>query len=439
MLLARIRGTREQLRTLDGSGFRLHRTGVRRISDMVFEVQGVLEEPEAILLELWGYEVVIQGDVKELLSQRLKPVRGRAQPFSSSAELFSSVVGNDGYMEVDYMESWTQNLATVFPNLCSVLKGPNQTWEGRTVSAVHLRAGDESGRPSILFTSGVHAAELGGPDSCICFLYRLINAYVSESSLALGNTTFSADRIQAILNNLDIFVLPCANPDGRTYVQTSQEWWRKNRNPNAGMNAIGVDINRNYDFLWSSGVGSSVMPSDDTYRGTKAFSEPETRNIQWLLDNSSADYFMDIHGPSGVLVYTWGDASDQSRDPDMNFLNPAWDGRRVPPYEEYINPDDSTSVRQLADKIITAVNLVGNGGYIAQQSFTGLYPTTSTSDDYAFSRHLSNPEQHKTYSYTFEYGGSDFFPPYDTMMGIVDEVIAGMLAFCDAVAGTSAK
>jgi murein tripeptide amidase MpaA len=262
----------------------------------------------------------------------------------------------------------------------------------------------------------------------------LINACVTKSSLILGNKTLSADRVQAIVNNLDIFVLPCANPDGRVYVQTNQEWWRKNRNPNVGMKAIGVDINRNYDFLWSSGVGSSFIPTDDTYKGPSPFSEPETRNIQWLLDSSSADYFMDIHGPSGLLVYTWGDATDQSQDPTMNFLNPVWDGKRVAPYEEYLDSQDSASVRQLADRVIGAVNSVGNGGYYAQQSFMGLYPTTATSDDYAFSRHLANPNHHKTYSFTFEYGGGDFFPAYDIMRGIIDEVNAAMLELCDAVA-----
>lgn len=434
MLLARIRGTPEQLRTLEASGLRLHRTGIRKISDTVFEVQGILDEPEASLLELWGYEVIIDGDVKELLSKRLKPARARVQPFDAWAELFSNVMSDNGYMEVAYMENLFQSLALLFPTLCSILKGPNQTWEGRTVSAVHLAAGDQRGLRSILFISGVHAAELGGPDSCIYFIARLINAYVTKSSLVLGNKTFSANRIQAIVNNLDIFVLPCANPDGRVYVQTSQNWWRKNRNPNVGMNAVGVDINRNYDFLWSSGVGSSFIPADDTYKGPRAFSEPETRNIQWLLDSSSADYFIDIHGPSGLLVYNWGDASDQSQDPKMNFLNPEWDGRRVPPYQEYINSDDSASARQLADRIISAVNLVSNGGYYAQQSFMGLYPTTATSDDYAFSRHIANPNLPKTYSYTFEYGGGDFFPPYGAMRAIIDEVNAAMLELCDALA-----
>ena len=81
MLLTRIRGTREQLRALAASGLRLHRSGVRRVSDTLFEVPAVLEEPEAGLLGFWGYEVIVQGDVKELLSQRLKPAKVRAQPF----------------------------------------------------------------------------------------------------------------------------------------------------------------------------------------------------------------------------------------------------------------------------------------------------------------------------------------------------------------------
>src|SRR4029077_1388447 len=121
MLVARIRGTREQLRKLDAAGLRLHRTGVRKVSDSVFEIQGVLEEPEASLLELWGYQVIIAGDVKELLSKRLKPARAHAQPISTSLELFSSVLSNDGYMEVAYMENWSQSLAVLYPTLCSIL------------------------------------------------------------------------------------------------------------------------------------------------------------------------------------------------------------------------------------------------------------------------------------------------------------------------------
>src|SRR5262249_40444608 len=157
--------------------------------------------------------------------------------------------------------------------------------------------------------------------SCTYFLYRLIQAYMKQAPITLGYKTYAANRVRAMLEGLDIFVFPCVNPDGRAYVQTSHGWWRKNRNSNVGMNSIGVDINRNFDFLWSSGIGSSFVPVDDTYKGPAAFSEPETRNVQWLLDRSKADLFLDIHGPSGVLLYLWGDAADQSFDASMSFLN----------------------------------------------------------------------------------------------------------------------
>ncbi|MCI4060391.1 carboxypeptidase, partial [Bacillus cereus] len=60
---------------------------------------------------------------------------------------------------------------------------------------------------------------------------------------------------------------------------SSNTWWRKNRNPNHtnGGNYLGVDINRNFDFLWNSGIGTSDNPAVIIYKGTAPFSEPETR------------------------------------------------------------------------------------------------------------------------------------------------------------------
>jgi murein tripeptide amidase MpaA len=103
------------------------------------------------------------------------------------------------------------------------------------------------------------------------------------------------------------------------------------------MNATGVDINRNFDFLWASGVGSSFFPIDDTYKGTSPFSEPETRNMKWLLEQSRADFFLDIHGYAGQVDQSWGDALNQTLDSTMSFRNPLWDGRRVPPYNTRIH------------------------------------------------------------------------------------------------------
>jgi carboxypeptidase T len=437
MLLTRIRGTKNQLRTLAESSLRLHRSGVRKVREGLFEVPAVLDESEVSLLELKGYEVIVRGDIKDLLSRRLKSAVDRPTSANSPDELFHSVEANDGYMEVEYIENWCSNLARLFPALALSLEATNRTWEGRTSSAIRLRSPGARRRMAVLFTAGVHAGELGGPDSCIYFLYRLSNAYLTKAPILLGNKAFSAEQVQAMVDNLDIYVFPCVNPDGRVYVQSSKEWWRKNRNPTVGMNGVGVDINRNYDFLWSSGIGSSFVPTDDTYKGKAAFSEPETQNVRWFLDSSEADFFLDIHGPSGLLAYTWGDALNQSLDPSMSFLNPAWDGKRTSSYREYLKPSDEVLIRSVGDRIVTAVNTVGKGGYQSHQSFADLYPTTATSDDYTYSRHLADRSQRLTYAYTLEYGGGDFFPPYTAMQGIINEVNAAMLELCDAMVALS--
>jgi len=47
----------------------------------------------------------------------------------------------------------------------------------------------------------------------------------------------------------------------------------------------GVDLNRNWDWHWA-GVGSSQDPCSDTFAGSHAFSEPETRAVSdFILDH----------------------------------------------------------------------------------------------------------------------------------------------------------
>jgi murein tripeptide amidase MpaA len=433
MLLATIRGTKQRLSSLSDIDIHMHRCGIRRIPGALIEVTIAVHENVIPLLAMSGYEFTIQGDVHEILSQRLAPVSPRAADFGSARALFHSVAANGAYMDTAYLGQWTANLADLFPDFCTLIPLPHITWEGRATSAVRLRAGDADHRLSILFTSGVHAGELGGPDSCIYFLYRLINSYLTGAPIVLGETTFNEHHVQDLMAHLDLFVVPCMNPDGRVYVETSKNWWRKNRNPTLGVDAIGVDINRNFDFLWSSGIGSSAHPSTDIYQGAAPFSEPESRNVQWLLETSRADLFVDIHGPSETLVYSWGDAHGQSLDPSMNFHNAAWDGKRHSPYGEYLPAADGNLLRQLGTTMVDAANAVHDGAYICGQSFDALYATSGTADDYAYSLHFIDGSRNKTYAYTFEYGGGSFFPPYDEMQHIIDEVNAAMLALCDEV------
>src|SRR5262245_44361515 len=117
-------------------------------------------------------------------------------------------------------------------------------------------------------------------------------------------------------------------------------WWRKNRRPaprGRGPKSIGVDLNRNFPILWDfkrhfapGTVQSSRKPGDyETYVGPRAASEPETRNVMWLFDRfPNIRFFIDLHSYGETLLYNWGGDENQSHDPEMCFMNEAYDGKR---------------------------------------------------------------------------------------------------------------
>ena len=106
---------------------------------------------------------------------------------------------------------------------------------------------------------GIHAREWGSSDILINFVDLLTDAYRTNSGITQGGKSFTAAEIQRIVDTLDVVVFPQANPDGRHHSMTVDPMWRKNRRPAAparracavgGGDGPGVDLNRNYDFLW---------------------------------------------------------------------------------------------------------------------------------------------------------------------------------------------
>ena len=83
-------------------------------------------------------------------------------------------------------------------------------------------------------------------------------------------------------------LLTMANPDGYNYSRTVDNDWRKNRRPRGkkcpnGEEAVGVDLNRNFDDKWGL-TGASDDPCDRyTYMGHEPGSEVETQAIEKYL------------------------------------------------------------------------------------------------------------------------------------------------------------
>lgn len=436
----------EELRALDKYELDLKHRAARQLADDRFMVPGVLTDEQIRKVEAAGYTVEVVCDLSQVAAERVKEVskvnrfvqaRGVSE-FEERAVL--------GYMTADEVESALINLQMLHPDLVTLIQLPNRSWENRTSRAVRVRAGTNANRVGVLFTGSMHAREWGGSDICITFLVNLINAYRASSTLIYGGKSFSASQIRTILENVDLFVFPDVNPDGKNYSQTFDPsagqaqnfWWRKNRNPNTavGSSTPGVDLNRNFDFLWSSGIGTSSSPSSYTYKGASAFSEPETRNVRYLFETyPNIGYFVDIHSFSGLILYSWGDDNNQQTEPGQNFLNPAHNGKRGIPgdalYREFIATLDNNTAVSLANRMNNALTAVRGKTYTVQQA-VGLYPTSATSDDYAYSRHIVNGLDRKIYAFTIEFG-QEFVPPFSEMSNIIKDVCAAMSELCWAI------
>ena len=137
---------------------------------------------------------------------------------------------------------------------------------------------------TMIITSGVHSSEKIAMFSLLKFLDMLCRDYTHYPQLAY------------IREKVRIIVAPICNPWGMV-------------NGNGRTNVNGVNINRNFDYYWSSAGGNGDVDSGD-YKGTAPNSEAETQHIVKLLDTyKEAKVYMDFHNigmtsEDDVLVYT---------------------------------------------------------------------------------------------------------------------------------------
>jgi murein tripeptide amidase MpaA len=371
------------------------------------------------------------------------------------------------------VESALSFYETTYPTLCNRIELPNKTIENRTCHALRMGLPNAPGNPAGLVIGGVHAREWAGPDIVVSFAGDILKAYTNGKGLQYAGKSFSAADIKQILERSTIVVFPCVNPDGVEFSHTNTALWRKNRNPavsDGDAAKVGVDINRNYDFLWDfkkfynpaawNDSLASDDPSSETFHGPAPFSEPETRNVRWLMDTfAGLRLFLDLHSYTGDVLYNWGDDNNQNTDPAMNFANSAYDGQRGvidTGYGEYLSAADEAATTAIAATIRDAMNAVRGRAYVAKQGI-GLYPTAGASDDYAFARHFVTSGQSKMFGYVIEFnfvGDGDIAnPPTDPFLATGDpaiydltlrDVIPGLIAFslqaprAAAAAGVSA-
>jgi murein tripeptide amidase MpaA len=339
------------------------------------------------------------------------------------------------YRSVAQLDFVMTLLASFFPSLCTRLDLPEPSVEGRSVYGLRLRSGEGAERRGVLVVGGTHARELMNPDMLVELAVDLLVSYETGNDLVLGGRRWPAADVRLILETLDLYLVPCINPDGREHVIGVDDMWRKNRRDNPGTACDGVDLNRNLDLLWGVTEGqTSCQPCTDIYCGPAAFSEPETRNVRHLLDTYRIDCFVDVHSYSELVLYPWGHAPAQTTDPAARFTTlpsgtcqPLADSG----YEEHMDPRDLQRFQTVAQRVVDGIAAVRGRVYTPQTGVT-LYPTTGTHSDYAYSRHIADPTRRKVYGYTIETGPwagnlpDSFHPPNPDP--IKEEASSGVLA-----------
>ena len=264
-----------------------------------------------------------------------------------------------GFFNLDSMYLFLDSLQAAHPTLISEKDSIGHTILGRTQWMYKVSDNPETdeAEPELLFTGLTHARESGGATALLYFIEWLVNSYVAGDSEALF-----------LVDNREIYFVPVVNPDGLaindsdTTARGGGGLWRKNARDNDGNGIFersndGVDLNRNFDFMWGPGHGgSSGFPGSATYRGVSAASEPEIQGLQNFVAGREFSLAFNYHAYGDLLIWPWG------------FLDS--------------ETDDSTLFRELGENLSEFNKYVaGTGGETVR------YTVNGASDDYMYGVH----------------------------------------------------
>ena len=151
--------------------------------------------------------------------------------------------------------------------------GQLATSNHRHLYGIHIYKGQPYGKPRFLYSSTMHGDEVTG----MILMLRLIDELCTSTD----------SRIVNLLNDVDIYIFPCNNPDGTYYGGNSTVTGARRANGN------NVDLNRNYrDYF------NGDHPNTNTYQDETQWTMAQADQ---LLFTMSANY----HGGAEVMNYCW--------------------------------------------------------------------------------------------------------------------------------------
>jgi hypothetical protein len=156
--------------------------------------------------------------------------------------------------------------------------------EGRDLRALKLAARNQTGRASVIVTGAQHAREWLSPMVVMGIADGLVTRYESDA------------RVRAVVDALDVYVVPVMNPDGYLRTFDGNRLQRKNLRPTCN-----VDINRNFATAFGQMVTNNCR--SETTSGPAAFSEPESQALKALAEQlPRLRLYLDYHSSGNQVM-----------------------------------------------------------------------------------------------------------------------------------------
>lgn len=186
----------------------------------------------------------------------------------------------------EYLEMM-QSFADSFPNICKLHRLGTLS-SGREILIIQIsdNINKEENEPSFLYTSSMHGNELTGYVITLRLIDHLLTNYGIDT------------RLTNLINEIDIWINPLANPDG-AYAGGNQDVWSATR-----YNANWVDLNRNYPD-----------PEDGPHPDSNPWQE-ETIIFMGLADTVDFNLSSNIHTGVELVNYPWDTWSTLCADDD---------------------------------------------------------------------------------------------------------------------------